>query len=748
MSLQHLHYILTELDQTAAFVHLDNCDFYKRCVTRIIALRTDDFIKLGFSVNRINLNDQKIKDELNALKVFYEDHLKLQRDKFGAHFQYLDLAVRLETWSALDLMRADFFSSQPNDIYQLFSTVPGYLLPDINTLSVNDSARIELVNTQFDIEKYPNISSDILALTRQNSGGLIHFSPLQHKAGVLKSLELLIDYEIAVLDALEESPALRQLFLKLFIVDLVSYADNLYTRTDILPTAPQYELGLDGYVANDTIHFPEAHRILTAFKANFKFQEGIDELRPIRNQVAGHIDPSIPVNLIQQALDLFDLERFHSFYGQLKDTFKKICLSDLLLQTFAIDPSDRLHGVSRMESLPIKTFDGTPAKVIAIEFPDVNNEDEYERYLQNWLNSQDEDSRSYFYSCSLSSIVIEHVSKEVEHVNGETSWVNYDIRKIHQYFERKLQDNSLAIDQKLKLLNLLIKLSGTSYALNYILVDNYPTDRHLQKGYITAMGYILNKPLKTAYTAIVKLYAIGNFYEQYECLMALYRIDMEFRRSIYGKHLQGDTTFSVFLKAKLKSKRQAWIELVYALALASEYVYGRQHMGDTFKKFYFQVFEEHVLDKLSKVTGPLIKNEKDKRRVAAIRSAFYYRRYALMLCNLAEFLEKKKHKKIANNLFAVLYERLVFFAGRDASEISNYALACFKRSDLKQAIKLAKNLTHDYAYNADHYLFLLTLYLQDKQYKTEFDYDKGYVLNNFNLTQKLRTKLLALSYED
>jgi hypothetical protein len=257
---------------------------------------------------------------------------------------------------------------------------------------------------------------------------------------------------------------------------------------------------------------------------------------------------------------------------------------------------------------------------------------------------------------------------------------------------------------------------------------------------------VQNKPLKIVIEAIKNLYNKGDFYEQYESLMAAFRLDLECRRNIFGKHTVGNTELSTFLKESLKDKKKNWIKFTFSLALASEYYFGRHHSGDTFHKFYFCYFEDQALASLSSLISPLIKTDKDKRTFSRLKSTFLRKWYSTFLAMTADFLIKKKHEKTGNDLFSVLYENLVKYSSNEPSELHNYGVACFKRNDLEKAISIGEYLIKDNAYKADHYYSLLTLYLQDRKYENDFNRTKDYVLNSFNLTSTDHASILSLSY--
>jgi hypothetical protein len=745
MSIQHLTYCSQEIINASKFLEITNSGFYKRAVARLIAIRTDDFIKIGFKVNRAELNNQRIRDDLNALQDLYVNYFKLQRDKYGAHFQDLDLAVRLETWSNIDLTRADFFTSVPVAIYQLFNTVAGYSNLSTTDLSIVTDDIAEL-NERYNFEKYPNIASDILSLTRPNSGGIIHFSGLQTKAGVLKSIELLIDYELELFKTYKHDPNLREVFAKLFIADLISYADNFITRSDIPTTAVQYEYALDHFI--DPVMMKAHLKIMDAFKANYKFEIIRDELRLIRNKVAGHIDISLPVSDIQNLLQNFNLERFEAFYNQIKNTFQKMCYTDMLLRTFAFSPYEKLHGVSKMVGFGIKTFDGSPEEVPAVIFLDPNDEKEYENQLSLWINDNNGDSRSYFWDCCANSDIAYQQSGELLLVDGETCWVNCDVRKVHVYFENRLSDPLIATSDKIQIINLFIALrSGYPDTLAHILIRTFQNDVRLRRSYAKGIGQLLSKPAKFVFDKLNELLSSNDFGDQYEGLLAMYRIDLRYRFHNQGQHLKGETTFSKTLKVALQAERHKWVGLIYNLALAGEFVYGVNHTGNDFKVTYYLVFEKNIISLLKGAISPLLKNEKDKRSLRKMERAFHNKRFATFLALIGDFLDMHQHKATAERFYTVLRGGYIEFVKNDPDELHNYAVASLRCGDLTEAISIARFLVKDHSYSYQYYYFLLSLYLEDRQYENEFLIAKSYVLNNFNLTNKEQIAIIELNYK-
>ncbi|OJW77422.1 MAG: hypothetical protein BGO69_18780 [Bacteroidetes bacterium 46-16] len=257
------------------------------------------------------------------------------------------------------------------------------------------------------------------------------------KAGVLKSLELLIDYELAQIDALKDDSETRRPFIKLFITDLLSYGDNYFTRADIMNTAPQYEEGFDYYVrenVNDGTE--EAHKILEEFKKHFTVSKHIAELRMVRNKACGHIDASYTVSQLKAMVDTIDLSKFRSFYLRLKAILRSICHSTIYLTQYLIDPFEPLHGVEKMVALEVSSFDGKPFPETPRRYRSPNDDNKYERNYRLWLDSADDAARSYFWNCFIDSEIIERVQIKIDNSSSGHSYRYYNYRKVHCFFEK------------------------------------------------------------------------------------------------------------------------------------------------------------------------------------------------------------------------------------------------------------------------------------------------------------------------
>lgn len=750
--IKHLKYCLKEILIVKAILEIDNSNFYKRSIARFVAIRTDDFIKLAFSLNKATLKQRSIKDELNTLQDYYQNYFKIQRDKFGAHFQELDFSSRLELWSQIDYEKSDFFSSIPIDIYSKFYSLTDYENPEIVFSAIPDSLKNKIaeINSELDIEKFPNFSSDILSLTRYNSGGLIPCSKLQVKAGVLKSIEIILDYFIELYKLTKDNEDISTVIKKFIITDLVSYCDNFITRTDISVGAKQEEDGLDKII--EVTEFSKAKNIISEFIENFKFRENLANIRKIRDKSCGHIDKSISIELLQTDLDSIDFEDLESFYWQIKKTYKKICFEEMVFRTFCLEAKDRVYGVQQFVGMPVKPYekDLIPTTIFApLDINDLQNYQIYFGLLDK--EEQHEEARHFFWECFSNSTLIEKINYTIENkFSQHTSFIDYRIA--HKYFYDLLLSEETTLQNKLKVLQLFLECkSGYPDTLLYILIESYQINKEnhsLNLQYIYSFGELCSK-IDNRIIDILKDNLIKHdFYKYYNALLSIYKIDIKSRRYATIDIDSEESQLSNFIKDEIGKLNDFW-KIVLSLAFFSElhFSMGYCHYKKALQNLYLNYFEDVFKQSIKKYLNSILKNDIDRRKLNKIIKCFNSNRYSTLLGLLGEFLTKKKQKKGAKQFRALLYEGIVKYAHNDNNELHNFAVVCFEMNDIDSAVKVSEHILDTNPNNLTYCYFLLSIYLKDIKYKDRFLKMKDRVLRNFKLDEKIRSKFEILNYE-
>lgn len=750
--MEHLKYCLREILIIKALVDIKNCSFYKRSLSRLLAVRTDDFIKIAFKLNKDTLNSQAVKDDLNAFQTLYKDYFKVQRDKYGAHFQELELSKRLDLWSQMDWDRTIFFSSTPAEIYAHFSSVNGY--QDVNVLFPKISnelvSKITELNIEMDIEKYPNFSSDILSLTRYNSGGIIPASRLQTKAGVLKSLEIILDYDISLCQLTRTDSSLTSTVKKLLITDIVSYCDNFITRSDLPNDAPQEESGLDKLI--DEAGFIQAHKIIADFKNNFKFQTKLDELRFVRNLTCGHIDVDTPIHDHQSSINSIPNENIKRFYEQIKKTFKQICYAETTFRMFLLEPKDKMHGVHKLVGMPVRPFDINSIPQIEFINPDVNDVNEYDKKFQVLSDVKShEEARQYFWTSFNNSTIVERVShKSVQ--NGFERIANLDITRAHIYFREKLNNPKVSSADKIKIVQLFISCqNGHPQTLLYILLETYHLNRGdqiLNRNYLFAFGELSRVRDEQIFKILSANYDEGGFYKSYYSLLSIFKLDIKSRQGHIIDIDLSETSFSQYVKKTIDQTQNPFFKIAYVLGLVGELNYSLNlaYKRTVLDKLYNSYFESILRSALRSYLSPLISDNKDEEKVNNAMEAFSLHRFSTFIAVLGNFLEQKNEKKAAREFRILLTERIVKFASNDNMELHNFAIVNFQLNNIDQSVEIANYLIEKNPTDPSFYFLLLNIYLKDKKYLAKFAEYKSYVLENFNLPEDNRKEFEKLEY--
>lgn len=750
--LNHLKYCLKEILVVKNILEIENSNFFKRSLARFVALRTDDFIKLAFSTNKATINQQQIKDDLNALHDLYKAHFKTQRDKFGAHFQELDFASRLEFWSQIDYDKSIFFSSIPIDIYDKFNSLSDYETSEIlfGEISEDLKEKIKLLNSELDIEKYPNFSSDILSLTRYNSGGLIPCSNLQVKAGVLKSLEIIINYHIELYKVCVTNESISDILKKIIITDIVSYCDNFITRTDLPAGAKQEEDGLDKIL--DGTEFSTAKKIISDFLSNYKFEENLNKIRNVRNTSCGHVDSNTSITALKTDLDSLSFEEIDSFYTQLKKTYKKICSEELVFQAFCLEPKDRVYGVQKLVGMPVKPFEVNSVPETEFDPLDVDDSNNYKFYF-SLLNDKDrhEEARHYFWDCFSRSKLVENIRYEI----GDGFYKSYssiDYREAHKYFYELLSSDTETTQSKIKVIQLFLQCkSGYPNTLLYILLKTYDGNKNnssLNLQYIYSLGELCSKTDENVIEILKNNLDQSDFYKNYHSLLSIYKIDIKSRQHLTLDVNSEESALSKLIKDEI-TKSNLFLKVIVSLAFSSELQisigsFYLKALKTLYLDYFSDVFKKSIVDFLK----PITKDEEDKKDITEMIRHFDLLRYSTLLGILGDFLVKRNYEHDAQQFRALLYEGIVKYAYTDNSELHNFGVICYQMNDIDLAVRVSESLVDKNPSDLTYYYFLLSIYLRDNKYKNRFIKTKEKILRNFKMDEEDKIKFEVLNYEE
>ncbi len=262
-------------------------------------------------------------------------------------------------------------------------------------LSSKGISKIQAVVKDKDIESSPMISTDILALTRFNSGAMIPGHPIQDKVLTLNSIVIILDFELELYKCFENEDY-KYLLQTLIINDIISFVDNIITPDNI-------NKGLDELLDNKEI----LNKFLATFNLNI-----LTNIRTIRHKLGAHIDRNDSFDDIVSLLKNHDFNNTISIYKNFLNIFYKICNNTFYLKGLALPPT-KMQGVLEVSQKPEKTFFNNVQ--IDTEFfrKDINDINLYKGYLKKLFigvqNDEYEDIRYFFYDALAHSEIIETI---------------------------------------------------------------------------------------------------------------------------------------------------------------------------------------------------------------------------------------------------------------------------------------------------------------------------------------------------
>ncbi len=734
-------------------------DFFARVVSRKIIVRIADFITLARRYNNSEITDQSLKNnlksKLNELDQEFTNLLKLQRDKFSAHFQDLDFGERIDSWSNITYENIEYFHEKIHEIYSLLQNQSGFLIIETNQffLSIEEIEKLKATVNQKDIENTPTFGSDILSLTRLNTTGIIPGHTIQHKVLSLNSINIILDFEIAIYRVLENHN--YKLILKTMIInDVMSFIDNIITRENseysALDKIIEKQIHPWKKIASFSIIRPigscvapykkfdfkpdipirNAQSILTEFFKNFNM-ESISEIRNIRNKIGSHIDKSEDFENLKNLLDSIDFEKSIQIYNNFFNVFVKICNSTFYLKHLAISPT-KMHGVLSLSNKPSKTFFQNPYVATELIKDDINDPKSYQKHLDKlFKHSNYEDTRFFFYDALAHSEKIKSVTLDNKAL---------EVGKAHQFFIGKLS-SSISAEKKSDILNLLNDCAnGYPDQLIYILLETYKTNKltNLKYQYIFCFGEISHKSSESVKLFLDQFLNVGHFDIIYNTLLSLLKIDIKSRGiDCVNKNLVIDENeYSKIIKEQI-NKFSPFYKLIFSILLSSEMRFTPM-LGSYYKFFknlYFDYFENIFYDCTDSLEAELsiqdIENLKISKQGNHLSVVFIIIAEQLKNKNDANFL----YGLIANHNLKLNFEHQPF--------IEHLAYSNYKIGNVNKAVEIYKDLVEKNPEIVDYRINLLNYYWEQKNTDACID-EINYIESQFNLNNEQIEKVLQI----
>ena len=743
--MEKINFIVSQILATMQFLALKNSSFYKRALGRYALIRIKDFIGLARVINNkrhtSSIQKRETKDQLNALSDLYDEFLKKQRDKFSGHMQDLDLLERYNLWLEIDFDRLSFFANELLTTYRMFDGESSYL-PRIDEIDFikHDRSEIENISQRFDIEDGPRMATDIFALTRFNTGGLIPMTGPQEKISVLGGLELLVEYEFALL------PVVNDLHLKLVVkalvlLDIVSYLDNLYTRP-VASGAPQEMDGLDEVLKKDG-KYPEAVQVLGGFSRVFEIENIFNPYRQIRNKIAAHLDETeVLQNLVEQ-LKSIAIDKLHEHYKKLQAVLRAACQAEFTLQHLLM-PVSKMNGVIAMSMQPDRPFDrdSIPKTTFDHDRSRLNDHVEYRRVLNDFIagKSDLDETRSFFYQAFEQSEKMDTVPFHGRDIT---------LRKAHTFF-LDILIQAQPDDVVLKCLQIMnLCMNGYPDQLEHVLTSTFPKHQNnfiIRLNYIFQFGEMLRLNDQSTIDFLMKESVSNNFHLSYHSLLSLLKIEVRNNgiRYLNSRAEAKDTEIITFIFGRL-GEVSKFNQFVISLLFLSELW-----------------FNPLLASYVAKYDVLLIKRLKDLVRGSVEKQDFLPKNalgdeeIRLLLLSLEKNIFTNIFLIVADKadgsrdglkkfLFQLIADNTMKISFRNEIFVNQLAFALFKLGRFEDAEKAYRILVERNPGNPETYLNLLELFSEAKNI-SDYTVIRG-ELSGYVLSQDMQAKIAGLDSE-
>lgn len=732
-------FALKEMLLARKLLEFQGSGFYHRALARTIIIRLPDFITFARRLNNLYFQGAKkeqIKGELNALSSLYDQYLMEIRHSYGGHFKDQDFADRIAVWSKIDLVKVDFFTGEALKIYALFSDVPEYLnfLNGIPLLDETDSIKIqELIESQL-LEQKPMLSSDILSITRFNSGGIIPTNDLQDRVAAMQSLTILLDFEFNLLGVVNQEDLVR-LIKSLILVDIVNFSDNFFTR--ILPTGAKQEMdGLDEIVLRSSLK--SAPIIFNRIKQSTKVKERVEQIRNVRNKIGAHIDNLEPLTTILLGLDQTTNDEMRSLYGFMKNLFQNICNSERSLQAISLPPTV-LSGVISVGNQPLQPFN--EGQIPPIEFLPVEyNEENFKKVWDDYLKGEKKGEAVNFFRDAMYTLEEKAVARLEENLGPHS--VRYHQLKLndaHFFFQKLMKEYKTDSARMVILLELLMEIKDAS--IPFLLCELYPSINEipeLEDMVAVALGETSGMKDQQSISILMERFRSSDVDYLITSLLALLKIDV-YNTGIRAINRVGkveETRISSFILEKIETL-SGLQQIILSITLLSELYFNRR-LG-TYQRYWAQVYEQPFRNCFkSKLQDKLIEwdvcleGQNEQAFIGAIQS-FNKNHFGWAAKLIGDLLRKQQPGEAQILYHLAAYQIRIPSMNKELLLERAYSLCVI--GDYLEALRIAEYLCESEAFNPYYRIVYLDIAAADKN-KNKFNEMAQKTLSELILTPK------------
>ncbi|TXR64486.1 hypothetical protein [Bacillus sp. AR18-7] len=712
-------YSLKVMNIATKLLEINNSSFFKRVVSRLIFMRIEDFIKFAKKYNNNLRNDGNhtnhsiIRAELNELEAQFVGSIAQIRHNFAGHFKLEEnFWDQVEEWGTIEKGTLIYFYELTQKIIVKFQ-LP---LENSFTLDPVDVDIFREISEKHNTEQKPSMSTDAVAGTRPNTGSLFFTDDLQKKSATLNTISLILEYEFDLLFNIRDIDVLRGLKM-LLLVDLISFADNLFTRTT--GHATHRILGLDTLVKERQLD--AADNLMREAKQSTKILRRIEQVRQVRNKIGGHIDVVQPLNNLLERIDNIEANDIYTLFEFLLNILDSVFRSSNTLHMFLIR-NQRLKGVLAVNNtFEQKGFEGQQYEIVDFEPLSYN----YDTMTQMWdtlkTNINNEQSLSYFCDALMAPArdTKKEIVREIRFNESSISTQRFNYSSVEIFIERQLKKNRNNV-QVYSILRHILHDSpiGPIHILSQMLLKEYNSIKNIKCNLIVLelLGFVSDNEEQKVIKLLESEANSLNFDKQFQSLFSLLKIDTQcYRITSSNNHSPSSINITQIILNNLEhtqpSKR---IPLILKLLIHISYKPSYNINIKYYKETYFAVLKQilfHDIFKLYNELSIIIKEKGinisilDKIEVildtCLIEEDFLLA--SIMLGNLLELEQSPKenifYSLAAGENMSIAWKHPYFL------EIQSHAYTLMKKFD--EAYQRSEKLTKLYPCDQDYYWFAL-----------------------------------------
>ncbi|MFT0603604.1 hypothetical protein ACMHYP_22570 [Bacillus cereus] len=714
-------YSLKVMNIATKLLEINNSSFFKRVVSRLIFMRVEDFIKFAEKYNDNLRSDGNhtdhsiISTELETLKTQFDESIAQLRHNFAGHVKLEEnFWDQVEEWGKIEKETLIYFLELTKEIIVKFQ------LP-LDTSCTLDPVDIDIfreISEKYNTEKKPSISMDAIAITRPNTSSMIFTTEIQKKSATLNSISLMLEYEFALLLNIRDIDVLRVIKM-LILVDLISFSDNLFTRTG--GSVRHRIQGLDALVKEHQLD--EANDLMREAKQSTHIIKKIKEVRQVRNKIGGHIDVGQPLNNLLERIDNIEANDIYILFEFLLNILNSVFRTDIILRPFLLR-NQRLEGVIAVNSgFEQKGFEGQQYQTI--DFQPITYD--YDTMTKMWntlkTNINNKQSLSYFRNALMAPArdTKQEIVREIRFNESSISTQRFNYSSVEIFIERLLKKNRNNV-QVYSILRHILQDSpiGPTHILSQMFLKEYSSIKNAKCNLIVLelLGIVSDNEEQKVIKLLEAEANSPNYHKQFQSLLSLLKIDTQcYRITSSNNHSPGSINITQIILNNLEHTQPSRrIPLIFKLLIHIFYNPSYNITIKYYEETYFVVLKQmlfHDILKLYKELSTIIKEKGKNTSILdeielILDTCLIQEDFLLASIMLGGLLELELEQSPTENMFYSLA------AGENMSidwkhpyflEIQSHAYTLMRK--FNEAYQRSEKLTKLYPCNQRYYWFAL-----------------------------------------